>query len=771
MLENWIGHLLKARIASLVLVAIITALAFLQLEKLRIDNANETFFPSGDVFKQRLDSFKATFGNDDFVFILIEVEDAFAPATLNRVAELADKLELEVPHLLELTWIGNVESIEGEPGGILISELIGELDLPPEQLRALGQRALDDPAYRDRLVSGDARSLGLLLEFENYPELDIDPRKDSPPVIKAILGEFSDLNIYVVGGPILDYEMDQQTAVEAPRWAGGALLGMCLLLIITTRSLMGVLVPAITVVLSVIWTMGLVATIGFSLNLFVIMVPTLLLCVGIGDTMHVVAELRQNLREGKARTQALTHTLRLVGKPLLLTTVTTAAGFLAFLATGLQPLRELGIQASLGVVIAFLLTFLVAVPVLSFGRSGRKMNHDQPVKPDIFDLVLKAITEWGIGHRARVFQGFALAALLALMGLSQFKIETNTIQDLPTDHPLRVSFEYVDEHMGGSLSTELVIDTGRADGIKDIELLRKVERLQRFLDEHPFVTQTSSLLDQLKMMHRAVHANDPDAYALPETSSQVAEYLLLYETGGGSQLEKFASFTYDQLRVQARTKAGTFGQGRALREDVAAFVAEEFGADLEIYATGASPMFQHIADLITWGQAKSFTLALTAVTAVMILTLASVRLGLIAMVPNLTPVLFALGAMGWAGAEMNMIAIVLAPMIIGVAVDDTVHFFVRYRHYYGIFGDYDAAYRETMRTVGRPLLFTSLVLIVGFSGFFLSIFAGPRNFAWASMLAFASALAAEFLLAPALLSWLEPLSKRPAGAAATHPVS
>jgi len=751
-----VGWLVRLRWICLLFVGLVTAAALSQLPNLQIDNSNETFFRSGDNTKLRLDEFKETFGNDDFVFILVDVEDTFDAATLARLAEFSDRLEFDVPHLLELTWIGNVESIEGVPGGIIIDDLIPDVETTQAELERIADRALSDPLYRDRLVSRDRRTAGILLEFENYPEIGIDPRKDVPPVVNEIVAEYSDLKTHVVGGPIMDYEMDNQTANELPLWMGAALLGMCLVLALTTRSFTGVLVPAATVIIAVVWTLGLVAVIGFTLNLFVILVPTLLLCVGIGDTMHVVAEFQQSVSEGATRRKALSHTLGLVTRPIVLTTITTAAGFLAFLATDLVPLRELGVQAAIGVWVALLLTYLFAVPVLSFGRARPATATGFASTRDIFDRLLGGITSFVVRVPwliAIVFMGVVAASTYGFMLL---KIETNTIQDLPEDYPMRVAFEYVDRQMGGSMSLELIAETGREGGIKNLDVIRDIEKLQTFLDGHPLVTQTSSVVDQIKQMHRAVHENRPEYFRLPDSSNQIAEYLLLYESGGGRQLEKYVSFTYDAARIQARTKSMTLARVLELESDVEDFVANNI-THADIQATGTLSLMSALGDHVRVGQAQSFALAFCAIALIMVLTLRSIPLGFIAMIPNVLPVLIALGAMGLVGAQLNMVALVLAPMILGVAVDDTVHFFVRYRRYFDAFGNYEAAYRETMRTVGRPLLFTTLVLLAGFGGFSLSIFDGPRNFAWASGVAFSSALLAEFLLAPVLLQWLKPL--------------
>ncbi|MEM7217429.1 MAG: MMPL family transporter [Pseudomonadota bacterium] len=749
-------RLIRTRVACLTAVAAITLLALSQFPKLVIDNSNEAFFVDGDPTQEQLDAFRDTFGNDDFAFVLLELEDAFAPQAIARVGELAERLELEVPHVLEMTWIGNVEWIQGVPGGIVIEPLIGDTNAAPAALASARERALSDPLYRDRLVSADGTTVGLLLEFDNYPEGGIDPRKDSPPVIAAIIAEFPDLRAYVVGGPVSDYEMDMRTADEAPRWFAMALLGMFAALAFTTRSVLGVLVPAATVVLSVIWTLGFIAAIGFTLNLFVILVPTLLLCVGIGDSMHVVAEMNQLRREGQDTKAALGGTIDLVSKPILLTTITTAAGFLAFLATDLQPLRELGIQAAIGVTVALLLTYLFAVPVLSYARQ-RKSEQAARTRSDVFDLLLARTADLVARSGTAVGIGALVFAGVVGFGITRLEIDTNTINSMNPDEPLRVAFEYVDETMGGSMSIELVASAGRDDGIKDTAFLSKVARLQAYLDEHPRVTQTSSVLDQLKQMNRAVNENAAAAYRLPDRNSQIAEYLLLYESGGGSQLEQFVSFTYDALRIQARTRSLDFAAVRDLTNDIETFVRDELDGELDVHATGTLPLFQHLGDLVAEGQARSVVLALIAIALILVLALRSLTLGLLAMVPNVLPVLIGLGAMGWLGAEFNLVMAVLAPMVLGVAVDDTVHFFTRFRRYFDERQDYTEAYRETMRTVGRPLLFTTLVLMAGFIGFYFSVFDGPRNFAVASLIAFSSALLAEFLVAPALLRWFKPL--------------
>ncbi|AFJ01556.1 exporters of the RND superfamily [Methylophaga frappieri] len=667
-----IETILRYRVWCLILVGLVTLAAFNQLANLKVDNSNESFFLSSDQTRVQLDAFKQTFGNDDFIFILIADDQPVDSEKLASAGELVDRLELEVPHLSDLTWIGNVESITGVPGGIEIAELLS-MGMSSAEIQQQIQHAVNDPAYRNRLISADGQTLGILLEFENYPDSGTNPRKESPPVVNAILADFPELDAHVVGIPVMNAYIDGKTEKEGPIWVGASLLGVCLLLGLTTRSVRGVLVPAATVVLSVIWTLAMVATIGYSLNMMAVMVPTLLVCVGIGDTVHVVAEMKNHVAGQPSRSAVLKQVLSRVSMPILLTTVTTAAGFLAFLATDLKQLQELGTQAAIGVWIAFLLTFLFAVPAMSFGKLPIA-DEDTPSKSDVYDTLLLKIATWVGLYPRLIISIFTVAIAMAVYGITMIQIETNTVRDLPVSDPLRQSFEQVEQRMGGVMSLEIVVDTGQSEGIKDLSIIHDMDQLQQYLEQHPLVAQTASIVDQLKQMHRAVHENKPVFYRLPETDSQIAEYLLLYEIGGGKQLEQFVSFTYDKARIQVRTKTLGLQQIRQLETDILAYQQANL-SNLNIHFTGTLAMFRALGDHIAAGQLHSFLLAFMAITVLMILVLRSIKLGLIAMVPNVLPVIMALGVLGWAGAEVNIMMLILAPMILGVAVDDTIHFF------------------------------------------------------------------------------------------------
>lgn len=361
---------LRWRWPVLLTLAGLTAFFLYSTRHLRMDNSNEAFFLEHDRTRQLQDKFRTIFGNDDFVYILIETDEVFQPETLRRVRALAEDLEAHVPYLKDMKFLGNAEYVRGVAGGIEIVDLI---EGTPETTQALAQareRAMHEPLYLDNLISRDGKTAAILLEFERYAQDKTDPRKDSPPVIYEILAkpEHAGFTVYAVGGPILDYEFDTLATTESQRLGFCALVVATLILLGTTRSLCAMVAPLLVVVLSVFWTLGTIGLLHWPLTLLVILLPILLVCAGIGTAVHIIAEFQDQRHLGLQRREAIVRALAVVGVPCVLTTPTTAAGFLSFFATDIKPIREMGVYMATGVTAALLLSFTLVPIMLSFGR-------------------------------------------------------------------------------------------------------------------------------------------------------------------------------------------------------------------------------------------------------------------------------------------------------------------------------------------------------------------------------------------------------------------
>jgi hydrophobe/amphiphile efflux-3 (HAE3) family protein len=753
--------ILRFRWLLLLIVFIITIFAFYEMRSLRMDNSNESFFLEGDPTKLLLDKFRDTFGNEDFVYVLIETRDFFEPDTIRLIRKLAEDLEEHVPYVKDMKFLGNVEYVEGVEGGIRTSDLIEEIPETLEDINLIRERAMNEPLYLDNLISRDGKTAAILLECESYPDEKVDPRKEIPPAVYKILAkpEYADLKVYTVGGPIIDLAMDE-TAAREMSLLGLICLGLQMLILLwVARGVRGVVTPLLVVILSVFWTLGLLGVLDWTLSLMVIMLPTLLICVGIGDSMHIISEFQDQQDRGLARRQAIVKALALVGIPCLLTCLTTAAGFFSFLGTVIKPVREMGVSAAIGVFMAFLLSLIMVPIIFSFGKNKKKREEKEisDGRNDLFDRVLKGITLLNLKYPWAILGIFILLTAFSVFGYRLIEVETNSIEFASTDLPVRQAYDYVDSHMGGSMSMEVMLDTGKKDGIKEIEFLKEMEALQNYIDRHPLTCKTTSVIDTIKKMRRAMHENRMEYYNLPKTTAQAAEYLFLYETSGGEELDKQVSFNYDIAHINARTKSLSSKDVRTFISDIDGFVKKNIDPSIKVEYTGTMPWVKAMSDYVSQGQERSFILAFLAITCMMIIVLHSFKLGLISMIPNVFPVLISLGLMGLLGIYMSLPLMIMSPVIIGVAVDDTIHFFMRYRREFERIGTYEGALKAALSSVGRPIMFTTMTLVAGFSVFGLSDMYNVTQFGLLAAFAFLWALLADFFFAPALMLLLKPL--------------
>jgi predicted RND superfamily exporter protein len=419
----------------------------------------------------------------------------------------------------------------------------------------------------------------------------------------------------------------------------------------------------------------------------------------------------------------------------------------------------MGIYCATGVVIALLLTFVLVPLLYSWGNAGqgRAPPAGDPLRKDIFDRLLNGVHRIVVGHHRAVALVFTALLVISAIGYSRLEVESNFIELFSEDVPIRQAYDFVDARMGGSMSIEVLLDTGETEGITDPEFLRQMDTPDRFVAARPVTTKTVSVLDILKQMRRAFNENRQEYYAIPEGRSEAAQFLLLYEMSGGEDREKFVTFSNDVARLTARTRSLDTKDVTLFFDEVERYFADHIDSSATIEFTGMLSWINAMNDLISQGQRRSFLAAFLVIGLIMTAVLRSVTLGVISMIPNVFPVFISLGFLGLAGTYMDLVMMTFSAIIIGVAVDDTIHFFLRYRREFGQLGNYSAALRVTLSTVGRPITFTTITLTLGFAMLALSDMSGLMHFGLLAGFAFSWALLADFFFAPAIILWLQPL--------------
>jgi predicted RND superfamily exporter protein len=311
--------------------------------------------------------------------------------------------------------------------------------------------------------------------------------------------------------------------------------------------------------------------------------------------------------------------------------------------------------------------------------------------------------------------------------------------------------------MGGTTNLIYLFDAGEPDGIKDPALLREMERIQEIASRSPdFVRKSYSLVDILKDLNQEFHGGDPAYHRIPETRDLVAQYLLLYEMSGGEEAEEMVTSDYRRASVELRLALAPTSQTMELVQSIERELADEPLERAEVSLTGIGALWIKLVDYIVSSQIQGFTIAFAAIALIMVLTFRSLGTGLIAMVPNLTPVALALGVMGLAGIFLDYAKISIASVAIGIAVDDTIHLVSRFRHEFDECGSYAEALERAMQDVGKALLITSLALVCGFLVLTLSTLQSQVTYGGLLATTIVTALIADFLLMPALVLTFEP---------------
>jgi len=751
--------------------------------QVRVDNSFEAYFAAGDPAYQSYTEYRDLFGSDEISYILYSAPEAehgiFDAKVMGQILELTTALEDEVPFIYQVRTLTNAELIEGVEDGIEIRKLDDAWPVEQAELLEWRDRFLSKPYIVNGVLSPDAQYGAIVIEMDRsstdpLDEIRLDPEGGDglanlyPQVtdhkIDEILArpEFEGIAFEHSGDVPLNAIYNTIITEESTLLQSITALVIGLMLLAFFRNFVSAIGPVIIVQLTVILCVAIIALLGWKLDMSFGSVPTLLSAIGVAQSVHILSEFRARWPALGDRRAALVETLYLVGAPCLLTSVTTAAGFASMSFVPIKAIARSGIYTSLGVLAAFALTMTLLVVILSFGRDEPSEKVASRAKRQAkgsaaFHAALHKIADFTIRRRLPILAGFAAAILVSVVGMGQIVVDSNWLDDLSDRIPLKAKTRHVDEVMGGLANLIYLFDTGEPDGVKNPEVLREIERLQiRANQEDWIVVKTYSLVDILKDLNQSFHGGDPAFYTLPDSRELIAQYLLLYETSGGEEAERYVSPDYSSTNLEARVRLVMTSDMVVLTEALDAELAERPVEHSELSMTGIGALWLELLDYIVSSQSQGVLLAFSAIALLMCLIFQSVKTGLISMVPNLTPVFLTLGAMGFLGIPLDYNKLFVATIAIGIAVDDTIHLVSRYHHEFKRVGRYEEALRVAMVDVGRALVITSVTLVLGFSVLLFSLMASRAVFGILLSSTIVIALIADFLLMPALILTFKP---------------
>ncbi len=750
--EVWAHVCLTYRKSVLMLIVAVTALAATALPGARFDNALEIWFVEDDPALVAHRELIDTFTSDELIVVGLEAHDVFSPDVL-AVIDRVTLAMAEAPHVEKVFSLTNIESVTGNDDSLEIGDLI-EMPVDPATLPAVRRKALANELYVGNVVSEDGDFTCIVARLPHYRD-DFDYKIEAIDAVSEILARETGTRFYLSGGPALDaqffYLSERDAAVTTPAMVALLVITLWLLL----RSVSAVMLALATVTISTMWGVAWIVLAGVRVNMLTTLLPPLLLAVGVAGSMHVLVDYRRKIDAGHTREEALARVYRELMTPLFLTSFTTAIGMLSLLVSRIPGIREFGFFAALGVAGAFVLSLTVVPIVLSYlPAPTRRTSGARSGGSVISDAALERL------HRLTVTRGRAIVVVsLVLLGAAvvggfQVRAESAFLEYFGPEETIRLDTERIEDALAGTISIDVIVDTGRPDGIKDPAVLAAMEDLQGFLESNEHITSTQSVADYLKDLRRAFFSNDQDEYRLPETASEAAQYLLLYEMDApDGDIYEMVTFDYSKARVTARVDIESSSIATQIIADTEEYLARNFPEGLDARITGMGTLYAHMEEYLRDSLVLGFSIALVAIFVVFCLLMRSVVVGAILMIPNVAPIVLCLGVMGLLDIRLDSMTAMVASIAIGLAVDDSIHFVSRARQYLEAGRPMDESLRLTTVEIGRALIFTSVALSAGFGVMMLSAFVGTVNFGLLCLLTILFALAADLVLLPVVLRW------------------
>ena len=747
----------------------------------RVDNSVASFFDTDDPTYGAYLDYRDDFESDEVGYIVYRAPGGVWDLGAMRAVEaLTRELEDEVPFVKEVTSLSNVEFMEGAPpDDILVYDLLSDFPESQDQLYAIRDKVMKKPMYLGGLVSGDSTLGGVIIEMNRssvdvVEKLRLDPEggdglanlypQVSYRAIEAILArpEYAGFEFFHTGDVALNSTYNIVFIEdELPILTALSVLLISLSLGFVFRRPLGVIGPLMVIVFAMAISLAVIGILGWQIDFMFGLMPILLITVGVANAVHILSEFDIYHRKLGDRRESIRRTLYLVGAPCLLASLTTAAGFLSLSLSPVKTVAHLAIYSSAGVIAAFVASVTILVAFLTFGREPKTEKEQRRLaarqrRSERFGSALRAVAAFVIRFRNPILLAFAVIFVASAWGITKLTVDSNFLLEFSEDIPVRRTTQFVDDHMSGNYSIVYVFDSGEEGGIKNPAVLREIERVQTQAEKHPLVTKTYSVVDMMKDINQSFHNGDPAYYRIPESRELVAQYLLVYELSGGEELRDYVTMDYGRATLELRCKMKETSLLEGVVEDIDAHLDEEPLQASSISVTGIGALWLKFVEYITTSQIQGGLLALTVVSLMMIVVFRSVKIGLISMIPNISPVILVVGAMGWLGIYLDYYRLLITPVAIGIAVDDTIHLMTRYHHEFTKSRSYEKALYDSMNGVGRALFTTSAILVAGFMVNIFSVMDGQKSFGILLSTVIAVALVADFLLMPALILWLKP---------------
>lgn len=743
---------------TILIVILYTIVNVFFISKLKLEYDFESFFPEKDKDFAFFKDYAEKFGNDnDWLVIGLKNKDQsiFNEKSLQEIENITLKLK-NIPNVDSIQSPTNIQNVLISPFGIV---KIPFLHISNHAVIKKDSALIYSyPELISTLFAKDAKSVCLLLHFKT--KLKKDESKELHDSILKVIKNSSFQETYLAGRLHAEVEYIERMGFELIIFVSSSIILIIFFLYISFRSAWGVVLPLFIVIISIIACIGFMAMNGKNLDIMTILIPTIMFVVGMSDVIHILSKYLEELRYGNDKTSAIKKTMKEVGLATFLTSLTTAIGFLTLLTAGIRPIREFGVYTAVGVILAFVLA-ITFLPALLYFLEKPKIVNTQNEKlfwyKWLHNLLLNIIK-----RRKIILIGTILLSLLSIYGISKIEINVKLIDEVNEGDPLKEDFLFFEKSFGGGRPFEFTIwlkDSTKT--MLDEPVLADLNKIQNYLELKFNVKQIFSPISVIKSMNRSMHAGLPIFYTLPSDSIESKKISRILKIASNSNALKNL-ITSNKLQARFTGKIADIGSKYMLQKTDSMYLFLDQNLDPAIYGykiTGSAALIDKTNFYLSKNMLEGLLIAFVAIAIIMSLLFRSPRIILVSLIPNIIPLLFIGGLIGFWGIGLKMSTSIIFTIAFGIAVDDTIHFLSKLKIELSKGKNLLYAIKRTFISTGKAIILTSIILSGGFLTLILSSFNGTFYTGLLISLTLIFAVLADLLLIPVLLFVLYPPSK------------
>ncbi|HDY8037542.1 TPA: RND family transporter [Vibrio vulnificus] len=711
------------------------------------------FFDGSNAQLQAFDEIQTTFAKTDNIALVLAPKsgDVFDQRTLTQIQEMTEQA-WQVPYSSRVDSLANYQHTEAVDDDLLVEDLLYQsYPLTAERIAKVRVVAMSEPLLVNALVSekGDVAVINITMQMPG-----VDETAEVNEVVAYVeqmlshyRAEYPDVTIYKAGIIAMNYSFAMAAQNDSATLVPTMLLVILVFLTLMLRSFLSVLATLVVIIGAIVATLGIVGWAGMFLHVASVNVPTLIMTLAVADCVHVIASMRHFMRQGMPKSQAIHRSVTLNFVPIIITSVTTAIGFLMMNMSDSPVLRDFGNLSALGVMIACVLSVSLLPALLNLlpvRFSAKQAAKSSDIMDKLADLVV---------HRRNVLLPLSIVVIAVSAALIPYnKVNDESVKYFDTSSEFRQAADFMEQRIGGMTTMSIAIKTHQSQGIASPEFLEVLGEFTRWLREQPETDHVASLSDIYKRLNKNMHGDDSAYYALPAERELAAQYLLLYEMSLPFGLDLNNQVNVDKSSVKLQLTVKNLGSVElvALEERIYQWFASH-APRYQVVASSPSLMFAHIGETNMSSMLSTLPITLILISALMIFALRSWRLGVISLVPNIAPAVIGFGLWALISGEINLGLSVVVTLTLGIVVDDAVHFLAKYQHARKEGQNAEQAVRYAFHTVGRALWITTVVLVAGFSVLAMSQFRLNSDMGQLSAIVIFVALVIDFVLLPSLL--------------------